>query len=285
MEQMETAGKEAEIKTVTAMGSEADSIVVLHPDEFNVNAYDLYAYVEEDIELKDSHFSIGVSTSADGMGAFMNGTDPGRIFSNRIYASNMTQSRMGGGIFSDSDSSNSPNTPEPTPVEVFDHKIPLRYSLKVSFPLFTNLTLDTGIAYSYLKSDIRYGDTYNGVWKGEQKLHFLGVPVGVRYTPMSLNNFDCYIAGGAMAEKCIAGTIINDTQGKPYSYPGCEERPWQFSLNAGVGVQYNLAKECGIYLEPGMSIYIKNGSRLRSIYNERPINFNLNIGIRFSPNR
>lgn len=251
--------------------------------ETDTDKYELYAYNEPYGNVKEKRFSIAVSTSADGMGGLINDNDFFNSQSHQMLAANLDGSRMGGGIFSDSNSSNEPVAPEPSPVEIFDHKLPLRFSLNLSFPLLSNLSMDTGIAYSYLKSDIKYGDANTGIWNGEQKLHFIGIPVSLRYTALSMHHCDFYVSGGAMVEKCIGGKIESDDRsGTPYSYTGCDDRPFQFSLNASAGIQYNFDKGCGLYLEPGIGIYLDNGSRLRTIYSERPVTFNLNIGIRFS---
>lgn len=59
-------------------------------------------------------------------------------------------------------------------------------------------------------------------------------------------------------------------------------RPLQWSVNAGAGVQYNISSMVGIYAEPGLSYYFDNGSNIETIYSEKPLNFNLNIGLRVS---
>lgn len=253
------------------------------PDESDADKYELYAYNEPYGNLKEKRLSISVSASAYGMGGLINDNDFFNSQSHQMFAANINGSRMGGGIFSDSGSNNGPVAPEPSPVEIFDHKLPLRFSLNISLPLHRNLNMDTGVDYSYLRSDIKYGDANAEIWDGQQKLHYLGIPVSLRYTALSMHHCDFYVSGGAMVEKCIGGKIESDDRsGTPYSYHGCDDRPFQFSLNAAAGIQYNIAKGCGLYLEPGMGIYLDNGSRLRTIYNERPVTFNLNIGIRFS---
>ncbi len=254
----------------------------------NERTDDLYACTSEpqgDVALNGdsgkSRFIIGLATSADGMGGLM-GDNDSRL--DVLSSPTFDGSRMGGGLFSDSNSNNIPDQPtETAPIEVFDHKLPLRFSLNVSFPVTRNISFDTGLTYSYLKSDITFGDKFAATYSGRQKLHFIGIPASVRYAPLSGSHFACYVSGGAMVEKCVGGTIKgDDAHGIPYTYPGCEERPFQFSLNAALGLQYNISGECGIYLEPGVGFYPDNGSRLRTIYSERPLTFNLNIGIRFS---
>ncbi len=285
----ESVNPEEEAGTTERVAPEINLTEKDRPEESGISNCRPHNYVQTNCDNGKSRFEISISTSADGVGGMMNDNDFGRNLSRHIYAAYTPDSRMGGGLFSDTDSNSPPavpDDPDPSPVELFDHKIPMRYSLNLSFPIYKNLTIDTGVAYSYLKSDIRYGDTYTGIRNGQQKLHFLGVPISVRYKALSLDHFDSYISGGVMTEKCIGGKLESEgTAGEPYSYPGCKDRPWQFSLNAGVGVQYNITRECGIYLEPGFGFYIKNGSPLRTIYSERPITFNLNVGLRFSSAR
>ena len=272
-----------EADTITASVPEPGISENTPSDESDADIHELYAYNEPYGHMREKRLSISVSTSADGMGGLINDNDFFNSQPHQMFAANLDGSRMGGGIFSDPNSNNEPATPEPSPVEIFDHKLPLRFSLNLSFPLHSNLSMDTGVAYSYLRSDIKYGDANTGIWDGEQKLHFIGIPVSLRYTALSMHHCDFYVSGGAMVEKCIGGTIESDDRsGTPYSYPGCDDRPFQFSLNASAGIQYNFAKGCGLYLEPGIGIYLDNGSRLRTIYNERPVTFNLNIGVRFS---
>lgn len=47
-------------------------------------------------------------------------------------------------------------------------------------------------------------------------------------------------------------------------------------------MQYNISSMVGIYAEPGLSYYFDNGSNIETIYSEKPLNFNLNIGLRVS---
>ncbi len=250
-------------------------------EKTNVSEDKLYVYVEPKDHSYKSHFSVSLSASANGIGGYINDNNFTVRPNTQPTTGDLPQTRMGGGILSDM--LNSPSTPEPTPMEVFDHKLPLRFSVSLSFPIYKNLNIETGIVYSFLKSEIRYGDFLSGIWNGNQKLHFLGVPIGARYTPFKFQRLDIYTTGGAMMEKCIAGSLKEDrSSGISYSYPGCKERPFQICLNAAVGIQYNIAKELGIYLEPGLGFYLKNGSKLHTIYGKRPVTFNLNIGIRFT---
>ena len=244
---------------------------------------DLYAEYASTIEAVEPHrsaqspISVGISSSANGLCGMLGEDDLNRF---RPHASSvMPLTRMGGGSLTNSPEE---NRPMPTYVEVFDHRLPVRFSVDFSWPVCHNIAVSTGLTYSYLKSDIRYGYSDSRLSKASQNLHFLGIPVNLRYTPWSVGRLDIYASAGFMAEKCIAGDIRDDSSSDAgYRYSGCDERPFQFSFNAAAGLQYALAAGCSVFIEPGVGIYLNNGSKLRTIYSERPVTFNVNVGFRF----
>ena len=61
-------------------------------------------------------------------------------------------------------------------------------------------------------------------------------------------------------------------------------KPLQWSANASMGMQFNINKTVGLYAEPGISYYFDNGSDIKTIYGDKPLNFNLNVGLRFRLN-
>lgn len=60
------------------------------------------------------------------------------------------------------------------------------------------------------------------------------------------------------------------------------EKPFQVSLNLSAGIQFNITEQIGIYAEPGASYYFKDGTDLETIYKEKPLNFNINMGLRLT---
>lgn len=59
-------------------------------------------------------------------------------------------------------------------------------------------------------------------------------------------------------------------------------KPLQFSVNAALGVQCKLLNAVSVFTEPGISYYFNDGTNIQTIYKEKPFNFNLNFGIRFT---
>lgn len=165
------------------------------------------------------------------------------------------------------------------------HRLPVHAGASIAYRINDRVSVETGIAYSYLSADIHEGsDSY--YFAGEQSLHYIGIPVGVRVRAMSWKNFDIYVGAGFEADKCVSGTLkksyVINGQTRDDGHESISIRPLQWSVNAGAGVQYNISSMVGIYAEPGLSYYFDNGSNIETIYSEKPLNFNLNIGLRVS---
>lgn len=165
------------------------------------------------------------------------------------------------------------------------HRLPVHAGASIAYRINDRVSVETGIAYSYLSADIHEGsDSY--YFAGEQSLHYVGIPVGVRIRAMSWKNFDIYVGAGFEADKCVSGTLkksyVINGQTRDDGHESISIRPLQWSVNAGAGVQYNISSMVGIYAEPGLSYYFDNGSNIETLYSEKPLNFNLNIGLRVS---
>lgn len=165
------------------------------------------------------------------------------------------------------------------------HRLSVHAGASIAYRINDRVSVETGIAYSYLSADIHEGsDSY--YFAGEQSLHYVGIPVGVRVRAMSWKNFDIYVGAGFEADKCVSGTLkksyVINGQTRDDGHESISIRPLQWSVNAGAGVQYNISSMVGIYAEPGLSYYFDNGSNIETIYSEKPLNFNLNIGLRVS---
>ena len=165
----------------------------------------------------------------------------------------------------------------------FKHRLPVRTGMTVDYYVSDRVSLETGFVYTNLTSDIRFGgDTH--YLSGKQTLHYVGVPVNVKYRAYSWKRLDVYASGGILGEKCVSGKInkdyIIDGQKRETEKADLSVKPLQWSLNVSAGVQFNISKLFGIYAEPGVSCYFDNGSSVRTIYKDKPFNFNLNLGLR-----
>ncbi len=158
-----------------------------------------------------------------------------------------------------------------------DHKTPLNIGLKLRIGLTDRLFAETGIVYSYLKSE-----GLSAAQNFTQKLHYVGVPLGIGYELWRSGNVSVYAVGGGMAQKLVSGTA--ETQ---YYMRGYEEKEtlreggMQWSVNASAGIEYNIKNIVRLYAEPGVSYYFDNGSHIDNIYKEKNTALNLQLGLRF----
>lgn len=165
------------------------------------------------------------------------------------------------------------------------HFLPVKFGVSAAFEINGRWALESGLYYSLLISKSTSGsDSY--YYKDTQSLHYLGIPLNVRFNIWNNKDLGIYVSGGGMVEKCISGTLKSD-----YYYNGqmretekknISVKPLQWSLGASAGLQYNISGIMGIYVEPGIIYHLENKSPVESSYTDKPLNFNLNIGLRFS---
>lgn len=165
------------------------------------------------------------------------------------------------------------------------HHLPVRAGLSFAYKVNERFALESGVSYTRLTSDMRNGSDRHYI-TGKQTLHYVGVPLNVKCQIVSWKGFELYASSGVLAEKCVSGKqekeyVINNRVEKKESR-NIGEKPFQWSVNASAGLQYNVLPSAGIYVEPGVSYYFDDGSSLNTIYKDKQFNFNLNLGLRFT---
>lgn len=156
---------------------------------------------------------------------------------------------------------------------------PIKFGISIRKKLNNKWGIQTGITYTHLSSESTSGHDEQNT--SEQKLDYIGIPVSVSYTIIKGKHYQIYAIAGAEAEKLVGGKERkNGVPDKKIK----ESRP-QFSINGAIGAEYNITKETGVYIEPGISHYINNGSNIDNIYKAKPNNFSLNIGFRVHLNK
>ena len=166
----------------------------------------------------------------------------------------------------------------------YNHHLPVRIGLNIAYALSDRLSLESGVSYTRLSSDMKDGTSTNFI-SGSQNLDYVGIPLSLKYKALSYGAFDLYAATGILAEQCVNGKTSKDfvIEGnvKKTEQQNIHSRPLQLSANAAVGLQFKIADNIGIYAEPGLSYFFDDNSSLNTIYKEKPLNFNLNIGFRY----
>lgn len=162
---------------------------------------------------------------------------------------------------------------------------PIQVGVSAAYSFTDRLSIESGLTYSCLVSDLSSG-TPSGNYDIRQTLHYIGLPLALRYDFLKIKGFSLYASAGGQMEKCVAGKTRTDyfVDGKKVSSENGRimVEPLQWSVNAYVGAQYSFNRLVGLYIEPGAAYYFRNSSPVNCIYSERPFNFSFRAGLRFS---
>ena len=277
---------QASLEPEPEMAAEAEPDVVLEPESEMVLEAEPTVPVEQEQDRR-------VATNHDGedWSGYMSATDDGetgflsRISMKASLAGAATQSQDVSNYdpamfyYGSGDTRSSGYSDEPTrafaPMDPLisassvetdtRHHRPVRMSLTFHMPLGGVFGVETGASYTLLRSTVTTtsGSTVN---RNIQTLKYLGIPVNLTADLYGNDWCRLYLSGGGMAEKCVSGEI----------------KPMLWSLNAAAGAQINLGRSLGIYAEPGLSYHFDDGSPVRTIYKDRPLDFMMTIGARMS---
>ena len=167
----------------------------------------------------------------------------------------------------------------------YKHRLPVRVGLNVAYRLTDRLSVESGVSYTRLSSDMKDG-TKDNYSSGSQKLDYIGVLLNVKYRAFGYRRLNVYASAGLLTEKCVSGKTTHEYvisgEKKKHETEDVAAKPWQLSVNAALGAQFDVLRNVGVYVEPGVSYYFDDRSPLSTIYKEKPLNFNLNIGIRYT---
>ena len=156
------------------------------------------------------------------------------------------------------------------------HYLPIAIGLSVSYSLSTKWSLSSGIIYTRLHSD--FASIINGsAISQEQILHYLGIPLNAQYQLFHRGGLNIYLSAGAEADYNIKTYLASEGVTQHLNRDRL-----QFSVQGGVGLQYNILPQFGLYAEPGVKHYFDNGSRLRNYFKDQPTSFNLQLGLRLN---
>lgn len=177
---------------------------------------------------------------------------------------------------------------QPEVNDSYTHKMPVKLGLTARYAFTNLLGIESGLTYSLLQSDIKRGsESTTRSWSNsEQTLHYLGIPLNLTFNFVNSKYVDVYASAGGMMEFGVKGSIkttdhLNNSMTSTHQN-AITPKGLLWSVNATAGVQVNVLPSLGIYVEPGMSHHFKNDRQPRSSYTDKPTNFALGFGLRYT---
>lgn len=242
---------------------------------------------EEQAERKHSarRFSAGISVTGAGTA---NSSE--RQLTNAVMGANPLESNVNyadwvDGGFRNGESFVVYNQPE---VETkYSHKLPVKFGVSFRYGFNERIGVESGLTYTLLNSTFTTAaGTANGNTTGKQTLHYIGIPLNVTYNIIGSKLFNVYASAGGAMEKAVGGYFETtghvDGKRSETNRNSLKPKELQWSLNASAGAQVNVLNQLGLYVEPGISYRIPNGSHVRSIYTDKKLDFSIGFGIRFN---
>ena len=164
------------------------------------------------------------------------------------------------------------------------HYMPINLSLALRYKLNDRFGLETGLSYSRLKSESEIGSGGNAI-REQQTIHYLGIPLRGSCNIYNVRRWSLYGSLGVRLEVPVyaplsTGYFVNGV--KELEEKSTLHAPWQWSIGTGLGLQYNLTPNAGLYAEPSLQYYIPTGSNIETYHTEHPFLFSLPLGVRIA---
>ena len=173
------------------------------------------------------------------------------------------------------------------------HERPRTFELSLSYPISKRWSVTSGLSYTRMKSTFE-SDDGNMLTRRTQKLYYVGLPLKLRYTLLEKNRWQLYASGGIGLDIPVRGKETTQylyigpyqpERGDSLILPTTHARVkslWQWSVNVGAGVQYQLLPHVNAYFEPRLQYYIPTGNPVETYRTEHPFDLLLPFGIRFT---
>lgn len=163
--------------------------------------------------------------------------------------------------------------------------IPFTIGLGVRIPVFNRVSVGAGLSYSLLERSftgdyVKSGSSVSG--DVAHRMQYVGIPVNIFYDIIegysAKSPVRFYAYGGGQVEKCISNRYIIRQAGQTVSG---RTDGLQWSVAAGLGVEFKVAGPVSLYVDPSVRYYFYNGQP-KSLRTEKPFMASFEAGLRFN---
>lgn len=166
--------------------------------------------------------------------------------------------------------------------------IPLSLGVGVRKYLTRRLSIAGGASWSLVTRtfDGTYNEVENGVLtktlSGDvyHSMHFVGIPVGAYYDIVDADRTKLHLFALGQAEYCVSNSYTVRAGSESQVFRD-SAKGIQWSVGAGIGVEFGITDLLGIYLDPGVRYYFHYSGQPGSVRSEKPFMVNIEAGLRF----
>ena len=165
------------------------------------------------------------------------------------------------------------------------HSAPLRVGVTAAWELTPHLNLVSGLNWTYLNSEFEETASPIRTVVG-QDLGYLGIPLRLETAFNVWKGLWLSAGVGGMVEKGLlssswTNTWVDGQMAETIKNPKPDTGGLLWSVGANAGAEYRFSPSFGLYFTPGVEYHFDNGSEVRSAYTEKPLHWNVNLGVRF----
>ena len=167
-----------------------------------------------------------------------------------------------------------------------NYGIPLSFGLGAKIIFTPRWSLGVGVNFSMLSR------TFSGTYttyaedgaptvtpysKIRNVQSYVGIPVNAYFSIVKSKAVDFYAYAGGTVEKCVSNRFrMAETDGLYRE----KVEGFQFSANAGLGVEFIVADMLGIYIDPSIRYYFPDERQPKSIRTIQPLTLGFEMGFR-----
>ncbi len=217
---------------------------------------DFYLFEDDEVSKPSTHASLTISSNVSGVAS-----PEGFVYQMAPSHSASATGKSGGNVIEELSESS--------------YSIPLSFGVQMRFPVAEKVSLGAGVNYTYLQREfssmvnkVKYPTTIS-------RLHYMGVTASIFYDFIREGRLTVYGRAGGAVDKAISAKYIFGDYSMNQDAAGL-----QWSANAGVGLEYQIAKPISLFIDPSASYYF-DCAQPKSIRTEQPLMFSLEAGLRF----
>ena len=164
--------------------------------------------------------------------------------------------------------------------------IPVSFGAAVRVEFTPRWSISAGLRYTLLTRKF-YG-TYTKVdEEGNIELtessnirnsqHYIGIPINAYFNIINRDFLKFYAYAGGAVEKCVTDKYQMLSSGRTHIE---KTGGFQWSVDAGIGVEFSAGKHLGIYIDPSLRYYFRNDTQPKSLRTVKPLMLGFEAGIR-----
>ena len=167
---------------------------------------------------------------------------------------------------------------------VTHHRMPVTIALNARYAFSPKWWLEGGLRYTLLSSETRIGNTYLQMER-HRRVRYLGLTLGVGRSLWQRSRWNLYTTAALSLELPLRSTQETSywRGGSLMESESIRLKPHaQWSIGAGIGLQYSLTPAVGCFVEPSVQYYFRGSDGIDTWRTAHPLTPMLPLGIRIT---